>query len=58
VKAKSEEFRLDKKVFYLYAPDGIGRSKLVPKIEPALGVPVTGRNWNTVKALRAMVERA
>lgn len=58
VKANSEEFRLDRKVFYLYAPDGIGRSKLVAKIEPALGVPVTGRNWNTVAKLRAMATQA
>jgi len=54
VKSKSEQFRLDKKVFYLYAPEGIGRSKLVAKVEPALGVPVTGRNWNTVNKLSAL----
>jgi uncharacterized protein (DUF1697 family) len=28
---------------------------LVAKIEPALGVPVTGRNWNTVNKLREML---
>ena len=54
IKSKSEQFRLDKKVFYLYAPEGIGRSKLVAKVEPALGVPVTGRNWNTVNKLSAL----
>jgi uncharacterized protein (DUF1697 family) len=58
VKSKSEEFRLNKKVFYLYAPEGIGRSKLVTKIEPALGVPVTGRNWNTVNKLFALAKQA
>lgn len=58
VKSKSEEFRLDKRVFYLYAPEGVGRSRLVAKIEPGLGVPVTGRNWNTVNKLRAMVKQA
>jgi uncharacterized protein (DUF1697 family) len=58
VKSKSEQFKLDGKVFYLYAPEGIGRSKLVAKVEPALGVPVTGRNWNTVEKLSAMVIQA
>jgi uncharacterized protein (DUF1697 family) len=41
----------------LYAPDGIGRSKLAAKIEKALGVPVTARNWNTVGKIIAMVEQ-
>jgi uncharacterized protein (DUF1697 family) len=57
-KAKSEEFKLSKNIFYLYAPDGIGRSKLAATIEQALGVPVTARNWNTVKKLIEMFEQA
>lgn len=43
---------------HLYAcfPDGIGRSKLTPAvIERTVGVPVTGRNWNTVTKLAAAV---
>ena len=48
IKTNSEEFNLNKNIFYLYAPDGMGRSKLATKIEQALGVPVTARNWNTV----------
>ena len=58
VKSNSEEFKLDKKTFYLYAPDGIGRSKLAAKVEKALGVPVTARNWNTVRKLIEMVKQA
>ena len=58
LKTESEEFRLDKKVFYLYAPQGVGRSKLAVAIEKSLGVPVTGRNWNTVSRLASMVETA
>jgi uncharacterized protein (DUF1697 family) len=54
VKSKSEKFKLGKKIFYLYAPDGIGRSKLAAKVERALGVPVTARNWNTVSKLAEM----
>ena len=56
LKSNSEEFRLNKKVFYLYTPDGVGRSKLAAKVEKSLGVPVTARNWNTVSKLLAMVK--
>jgi len=35
-------------VFYLHAPDGIGRSKLAARIERLLGVDATARNWRTV----------
>ncbi|HLI65059.1 MAG TPA: DUF1697 domain-containing protein [Caulobacteraceae bacterium] len=42
---------------YLVYPDGIGRSKLtMPVLERALGVRATGRNWNTVLKLAAMLE--
>lgn len=58
VKSNSEEFKLDKKIFYLHAPDGVGRSKLAAKVEQALGVPVTARNWNTVSKLIEMVKQA
>ncbi len=57
VKAVSEKFKLHKKVLYLYAPDGIGRSKLVANVESCMGVPVTARNWNTVKKLAEMTEK-
>jgi len=57
LKSASEEFRLKGRVFYLYAPDGIGSSKLAVAVEKALGVPLTGRNWNTVNKLAAMVEQ-
>lgn len=53
---ENEEFKLHKKVFYLYAPDGIGRSKLVEKMGPALGVDMTARNWNTVSKLLSMIQ--
>lgn len=56
-KSKSEEFKLHNKVFYLYAPEGVGRSKLAAKVEPCLGVPVTARNWNTVSKLMSMVQQ-
>jgi len=48
VKAGSEKFRLIGKVFYSYAPEGVGRSKLAANSERCLGVPMTDRNWRTV----------
>lgn len=49
-----EEFRLGDRVLYLYAPDGLGRSKLAENLsKPRLtkGVIATTRNWNTVAKL-------
>jgi uncharacterized protein (DUF1697 family) len=49
-----EEFRLGDRVLYLYAPDGIGRSKLaeaLTKSTSATDVIATTRNWNTVAKL-------
>lgn len=51
LKAKTERFELRGSLFYLHAPDGIGRSKLATKIERHLGVSSTARNWRTVSAL-------
>ncbi|WP_328308410.1 DUF1697 domain-containing protein [Streptomyces sp. NBC_00442] len=56
-----EEFRLGDQVLYLYAPGGLGVSKLAPVLSrPGLlkGVSATSRNWNTVKALAEMTEAA
>jgi uncharacterized protein (DUF1697 family) len=47
-KTESEKFCIRGQVFYLYAPNGIGRSKLAAGLERFLGVEATGRNWNTV----------
>lgn len=49
IKADRERFVLKNGVFYLYAPDGIGRSKLAANAEKLLGVSMTGRNWRTVR---------
>ncbi|MFI0976676.1 DUF1697 domain-containing protein [Streptomyces sp. NPDC021093] len=49
-----EEFRLGDRVLYLYAPEGLGRSRLGEALaRPALtkGLTVTSRNWNTVVKL-------
>ncbi|WP_406174670.1 DUF1697 domain-containing protein [Streptomyces sp. NBC_00996] len=52
-----EEFRLGDRVLYLYAPDGLGRSKLAATLsKPRLlkGITATSRNWNTVVKLEEM----
>ncbi|GIG68915.1 DUF1697 domain-containing protein [Phytomonospora endophytica] len=49
-----EEFRLGEKAYYLYAPAGLGVSKLAVELarpKYVKGLTVTSRNWNTVKAL-------
>lgn len=52
-----ETFVTGSGVIYLHAPDGIGRSKFAAGMEKACGVPVTMRNWRTVEALAAMLEK-
>jgi len=56
LKTDSERFVLKDTVFYLHAPDGIGRSKLAASSEKLLGVPMTDRNWRTVCKIRDMVK--
>jgi uncharacterized protein (DUF1697 family) len=58
LRANGERFALKGKVLYLHAPEGIGRSKLAARMEKALGVPGTTRNWRTVAALREMAGRS
>ena len=42
-------------VLYVHYVDGIGRSKLTPKvIDTAAGAPTTARNWNTITKLRTV----
>ena len=46
--ADTEESALQDHVFYLFAPNGIGRSKLAAGAEKALGVSATARNLRSV----------
>lgn len=55
LKITTEDFLLKGSVLYLYAPEGIGRSKLAKNVERFLSVPVTARNWNTVQKLLNMI---
>jgi uncharacterized protein (DUF1697 family) len=57
LKAASEAFQLQRKVLYLHAPDGIGRSRLAARAESLLGVDMTLRNWRTVCALLELAQQ-
>jgi uncharacterized protein (DUF1697 family) len=54
LKQDSERFSLTPSVFYLHAPNGIGRSKLAAKVEKPLGVAATARNWRSVCKIAAL----
>lgn len=54
LKKASERFHLSDNVFYLHAPEGVGRSKLAANAEKLLGVPMTDRNWRTVCKISAL----
>ena len=56
LKSESESFVLAERVFYLHAPDGIGRLKLLASVEKLLGVATTGRNWRTVSKILEMTQ--
>ena len=54
-KTPTESYKLTDRIFYLHAPDGIGRSKLAANAQKYLGVVGTGRNYRTVDKLLSMV---
>lgn len=57
ISKETESFQIIGKVFYLYAPDGVGRSKLAAQSEKYLKVASkTDRNLATVLKLKAMLE--
>lgn len=52
-----EVVRADGSHAYIVYPDGIGRSRLTTAlIEKTLGTRTTGRNWNTVRRLGALLD--
>ena len=58
LRAPTEQYELTDSAFFLHAPDGIGRSKLVAKLEQHLGVEITGRNLRTINKLAVMLKEA
>jgi uncharacterized protein (DUF1697 family) len=56
--ARRDRFHLAGDVIYFHFPDGAGETKFSGKtLDKAIGVPGTGRNWNTVLKLHAMSKR-
>ncbi len=56
LKVASEEVAVVGQTVWLYAPEGIGRSKLAAKMERLLGVEATARNLNTIRKMVDMLE--
>jgi uncharacterized protein (DUF1697 family) len=53
----AERYCLKGNLFYLHAPDGVGRSPLAARAETALGVPATARNWRSVCAILRLAKQ-
>ena len=51
----TERYKLIDSVLYVYAPDGIGRSKLASSAERKLGELATARNYSTIQKLSDML---
>ena len=58
LRAVDERCKLSKAVFYLHAPNGIARSKLAARVDRALGVAATARNWRTVQKILELAQAA
>lgn len=56
LKSPTETWTILGSVFYLHAPEGIGRSKLAARAERLLGVETTARNWRTVREVLTLAE--
>ncbi len=56
-KSATESYVLAGSVFYLHAPEGVGRSKLAATVEKQLGVPATARNYRTVEKIAELVKQ-
>ena len=56
LKSPTETWAIVGPVFYLHAPEGIGRSRLAARAERLLGVEATARNWRTVREVLALAE--
>jgi uncharacterized protein (DUF1697 family) len=55
-KYQSDEFTIEKKIIYLYCPDGYGMTKFSTTFfEKKLGVTATTRNWKTMEALQKLI---
>src|SRR6266404_2474443 len=57
IKTEPEELRMEGRELYIYFPNGQGASKMPwAAVNKALGVPGTGRNWNSVMNMLEMAQ--
>ncbi len=56
IKKESEEFSFSGRIFYLSAPEGIGKSKLASSCEKLIGTDMTMRNMRTVTHIAEMLQ--
>ena len=57
IKAEPEELLIGRNELFIYFPNGMGRPKLsMAAVERAIQMPMTSRNWNTVRKLIEMAE--
>ena len=52
-----EAFHLNDRVFYLYTPNGYGRSKLADAVQRQITVPMTARNLRSCRAILSLAEK-
>jgi len=58
LKTDTEELRVSGSELFIYYLNGVGKSQLpMARIEKALGISGTGRNWNTVMKLLELAEK-
>lgn len=54
--AVTEQVAVREGAIWLWAPEGIGRSKLAKGMERAAGMELTARNWRSVAAVSALLD--
>ncbi len=53
---ENEQYCVLGRTLYLFAPDGIGRSKFATNMESCLGISATARNLNTMNKILSMLD--
>jgi len=57
LKPDGEELRCGDRELYIYFPEGMGRSKFMPRVSRLLKNSATARNWNTVTKLLELADQ-
>jgi uncharacterized protein (DUF1697 family) len=52
--SETESFTVVGSLLYLYAPDGVARSRFANRVDKVLQMKTTARNWRTVMKLEAL----